>query len=349
MIALTVLLAVTQASPPVPRKATDNPAQTVAQVKSKSASSQAEPSPATATVKTASDGPTKTDSGQYPEDTQHTVGISKLPPVTVTPTKRDWADWAYWGFNCLLAVTGGFQVYLLFRTLRAVNRQAEETGKQVEVTAGQLRAMNEQITEMSVQSGILHQSVMVARDAASAASLSAQTLINSERPWLFITATSTNNQNTAYEFRAANYGRTPLEIIYEKAETRIVSSEGEVPILLPETSRQLLNVQPLLPVIDIADMQQARQMPDWNTISRNIKGFFPMTILNAREQGDKLDVTNSVRYVVVFGIVTYRNVLNGQGYYTRFCYRWNFSGGVILYGPERANEHGEIPANAPAA
>jgi hypothetical protein len=168
VLALAVLFAVMQASPPVPRKTPNNPAQTTTQVKSKGTSSQAEPLPAPA--KADGSGPAKADSGlQHPEDEQHTVGISKLPPVTVTPAKRDWADWAYWGFNFLLVAVGGFQVYLLFRTLHAVNRQAEETGRQVEVTAGQLRAMNEQITEMSVQSGILKESVQVSRDAAKAA------------------------------------------------------------------------------------------------------------------------------------------------------------------------------------
>jgi hypothetical protein len=42
-------------------------------------------------------------------------------------------------------------------------------GRQIDLTFGQLRAMHEQITEMSVQSGILQESVGVARDAAKAA------------------------------------------------------------------------------------------------------------------------------------------------------------------------------------
>jgi len=207
------------------------------------------------------------------------------------------------GFLQFLALIG--QVVIYCRQARIMERQAHEMKRQRGYMRLQWKAMGVQAThmegqlaEMSTQSGILQRSVGIAGKSADAASLSAQALINSERPWLFITATSTDNQNTAYEFRAANYGRTPLEIIYEKAETRIVTSEDEVPILFPKAEWKLLNVQPLLPVKDIADMQQARQMPGWTTVSRNIKGFFPMTILSGCGQGDKLDVTNSVSLVV---------------------------------------------------
>jgi hypothetical protein len=131
ILALAVLLAVMQASPPVPRKTPDNSAQAPAQAESKSASGQTAPLPAPTPVKADSSGPAKSnDTEEHPEDAQHTVGISKLPPVTVMPSKRDWADWAYWGFNLLLVVVGGLQVLLLCRTLRAVRRQAGEMVRQ---------------------------------------------------------------------------------------------------------------------------------------------------------------------------------------------------------------------------
>ncbi len=126
IIALAVLLAVVQANLPTPRKAPDNTTQAPAQVKSKGDTSQAKPLPAQLPVETDSNRPAKGDSTeQHSENTQHTVGISKLPPVTATPTKRDWADWAYWGFNLLLVAVGGFQVYLLFPPSKG---KAPETG-----------------------------------------------------------------------------------------------------------------------------------------------------------------------------------------------------------------------------
>jgi hypothetical protein len=55
---------------------------------------------------------------------QPSVNIDKIPPVTVVPQKRDWADWGYWVFSALLVVVGGFQVWLLWRTLGAITEQA---------------------------------------------------------------------------------------------------------------------------------------------------------------------------------------------------------------------------------
>jgi hypothetical protein len=151
-LALVMLLAVFQASPPVPRKAPDRPAQS--------------------------------NSAKQPENTEHTVGISKLPTVTVANPKRDWADWAYWGFNALLVAVGALQVVLLLWTLRAIRRQADEMARQVDLTFGQLRAMHEQITEMSEQTDVLETSVAAAQKGADAALLNAQAVINAERAWV---------------------------------------------------------------------------------------------------------------------------------------------------------------------
>ncbi len=49
------------------------------------------------------------------------VKITELPSVSIT---KDWADWGVWVFSGLLVVVGFLQVLLLFRTLRAIQRQA---------------------------------------------------------------------------------------------------------------------------------------------------------------------------------------------------------------------------------
>src|SRR5690349_4752883 len=120
-----VLLAIVQTAPPVPRQTSDDPTQG-----SKKAEEQAE-SNKTPTVKTtpkiATDNAASRneDKGQSvtSENAQQTIGISKLPPVTVTPPKKDWADWSYWGFNFLLVVVGSLQAALLWGTIRVLRRQ----------------------------------------------------------------------------------------------------------------------------------------------------------------------------------------------------------------------------------
>lgn len=124
-IVLAMLFSVMQASPPIPREAADKAAQTTANIQSKGASNQ-EPSPHTpSSVKTDGNGPAKADSSEpRSEDQGHDIGISKLPPVTVNPSRRDLADWSYLAFSGLLVIVGGLQVWLLYGTLRAIQRQA---------------------------------------------------------------------------------------------------------------------------------------------------------------------------------------------------------------------------------
>jgi hypothetical protein len=152
-IALTVLLAVMQAGPPIPRKAADNPTQAAANVKQKSASSQGPSVSAPSSVKTDSYRPTKTNSSeQHSEDAGNDIGISKLPTVSLNPSRRDAADWGYWFFSLLLVVVGFLQIWLLYGTLRAIQRQAD--------------SMKDQTTH-------LRRSVIFARKSSNAAKKSA--------------------------------------------------------------------------------------------------------------------------------------------------------------------------------
>jgi hypothetical protein len=123
-LVLSVLVVIVQASSPAPRKTTDNPVGTAANIQSKSDNNQANPTPSPAPRKTDSNGPTKGDSGeQHPEDAQHTIGISKIPTVTLNPITRDWVDWGYWAFSGLLVIVGGLQTVLLRMQWKVFHRQ----------------------------------------------------------------------------------------------------------------------------------------------------------------------------------------------------------------------------------
>lgn len=235
IIALAVLLTVMQAGPPIPRKSANNPAQAPTHVKGES---QAKTPSIPAPIKADGTEPTKSNSSkQHSEDTEHSISISKLPTVSVAAPKRDLADWAYWGFNFLLVVTSGFQVYLLFRTLGAVNRQAKETGRQVEVTVEQLRAMNEQITEMSEQTAVLNKSVEVAKESADAATAQIQMMKSKERARLDIKTSSIEveglnktlwNMEAKLEFR--NLGPSRAHITNSAGELIVTRKNAQKPL-----------------------------------------------------------------------------------------------------------------------
>jgi len=93
--------------------------------------------PTPTVTKTNSSGPTKTDSSeQHPEDAQHTVGIRKLPPVSVT---KDWADWGVWFFSGLLVIVGFLQVWLLRGTLRSIQHQTLLMERQINKERARIR------------------------------------------------------------------------------------------------------------------------------------------------------------------------------------------------------------------
>ncbi len=90
------------------------------------------------------------------------VKVSQLPPLSIS---KDWTDRSYWVFALFLAVIGGFQAFLLWGNLRAIERQA---------------------IQMERQTGILQQSVALAEKSAEAARQNIDLFINRERAHLRI-------------------------------------------------------------------------------------------------------------------------------------------------------------------
>jgi hypothetical protein len=266
IIALTVLLAVVQAPPPVPRKAANNSAQTATQIKSKSASDQAEPLPAPAPVKTDGNSTTKTDSDeQHPQDEEHTVGISKLPPVTVNPPKRDWADWGYWAFSGLLVIVGGLQVWLLLATLGAIRRQGDQMEHQT-------NALRRQGISMRRQTTILRKSAMLMAgqltEMQESRKLESRTLILQYRPKIVIR--NAKALNFSFElgepgecelrFIMVNTGGSPAYIAaggFIQLLSLIGHKVGKVEIKDGDQPGQQVTVEEVLPTGTINDLEWA--------------------------------------------------------------------------------------------
>jgi hypothetical protein len=73
-------------------------------------------------------------------DQNNPVGITNFSALLVI---RDWADWGSWGFNGLLVVVGGLQIWLLFRTWKTVRRQADWMRRQTVILSDYNQATHE--------------------------------------------------------------------------------------------------------------------------------------------------------------------------------------------------------------
>jgi hypothetical protein len=122
ILALAMLLSVMQATPPIPRQASNSSAGGSQSIKKDSNKKQA---PTTApSIPNAVKPETNHNTGdsQAKTDTQETVVISKLPAVTVN-TPPDWWNRAYVIFTGLLVFIGGGGIWAAIRTLRAIESQ----------------------------------------------------------------------------------------------------------------------------------------------------------------------------------------------------------------------------------
>jgi hypothetical protein len=94
------------------------------------------------------------------------------------------------------------------------------------------------------QNILVGRSVKLAKASADTALLSAQAVINSERPWVVIFAA--NTKRGAF-FRAGNSGRTPAEIISFSAECKCVENLRELPPEPEFKSRKTPQIKILMP------------------------------------------------------------------------------------------------------
>jgi hypothetical protein len=118
---LTVLLAVTQTTAPIPRQASDNSTQAGSADQKQGQKPQTDSRLTPAAVPQSSEGPSQQWAGEeHSSDKPNPITISKLPSVSIS---RDWADWAIWIFDGLLVAVGVAQVVLMSRTWKAISRQ----------------------------------------------------------------------------------------------------------------------------------------------------------------------------------------------------------------------------------
>jgi len=139
IIALAVLLAIMQASSPVPRKTAD-PSNGAPQNIKKHPDSNKTPAQQTPPVVQSVSAPPNQDTSHSPaaENTQKPVIVRELPPVSVT---KDWWDRIYICFTGVLIVVGIIGVRAAYKTLGEMKAQREAMQGQLAAMQGQLGQM----------------------------------------------------------------------------------------------------------------------------------------------------------------------------------------------------------------
>jgi hypothetical protein len=205
-LALAMLLAVMQASVPVPRKATDPKSGTAQSVARNPNSDQTPAQQAPPLVQSVSTQPNQ-DTGHSPaaENTQKPVIIRELPPVSVT---KDWWDRIYICFTGVLIVVGIIGVRAAYKTLGEMKAQRvamqgqlaamqgqlgqmESAGKQtdkiIEHASKQVIAAEGQVELMKASGTHTEQ---LAQQAVKQSDLTQRQLELTHRPWIAIEAVS---------------------------------------------------------------------------------------------------------------------------------------------------------------
>lgn len=120
---LTVVLAITGAFAPIPRKATFSPTQARDQIERQGQYQKTAPDPFVMLVDYYEHTPTEQNGANNPPHNNANQPVTVTEPVTVAITKG-WRDELAWIFSGLLVVVGGVTGYLALRTLHSINHQA---------------------------------------------------------------------------------------------------------------------------------------------------------------------------------------------------------------------------------
>ena len=169
--------------------------------------------------------------------------------------------------------------------------------------------------------------------AANAASLNAQAVLNSERPWLVVTAEKSDKMGRPgyFFFRVTNKGRTPAQFISGGCGLAFKMNANELRIP-PDYGPFLLPNNTFLPPDDSFDVAR--------TETEGLIGMNPTEIIEQHFKGPDATYGDTLYF---FGKIVYDDVLgkNRAGYeqhQTRWCFAF-YKDGMrwVRSGPSRPN------------
>jgi hypothetical protein len=257
--------------------------------------------------------------------------VTALPPEIAIKQVKDSIDHTIMWCTIILTFVGVIGTIAAVRTLRQVKRQADTledhktkfdelakaANNNAEAAILQVRAMQELITEMSVQSGILQESVKVARDSAEAAKQNTEMFINKERARLriemkpFRIAPRVGEAHTV-DFIVSIHGPTPAFVVESACVTYVWTLEY---MEYPEMGDRVMF--PIHDLPTVVNPNSPRQE------------LFAFMLLGAAESAHLLGEVKAGRmFVGIRGFIKYKDVFD-RDRRTTFRYVWKYT---TLYG-----------------
>lgn len=227
---------------------------------------------------------------------QHTVVVSILPWLAV---------WLWSIFGAALVWVGIRGVRSAVRTLAAIERQGDA------------------ISRLAAETGQL---VRLSADAARAAAVNAQALLDSGRAWIVLEPAVSGRADTlTVTVRAVNLGRSPAQIVDQSAAVQVLDGHET----LPESPAYESPARDDLHPVPSRWVGPSSEFTAYTYYCGSLATEHPQIFAEIREGKKRL---------VLAGVVRYRDTLSEAPRESRYCY-WIFGGqtGVIPFGPPAWN------------
>ncbi len=239
-------------------------------------------------------------SNEQPSNQQ--TSTSKNEDHSILPSP-EWVTAASTFF--ILIATSVYSV-VSYCTLQKIKKQAEVMSRQHVTMRSQLKAMEGQL----LQSG---RQAEAAIKNANSSEITSKTLVNSERPWIFVEVRNRSRDN-AVEIVATNKGRTPAALISVFWDPVSLASPLEL-------SHDPKYGNPPTPPIWIVDQPYIIDETNISNLTARAALF-----------------GNTGNCLMIFGRLVYKDALTESKHESHFCYRHS-NDNWIMDGPRAYNEN----------
>ncbi len=271
-------------------------------IRGRSSEGQSAPTAYLALASAAGDPMAAADSGGGPQDMTPSHITVANPPVLSAPWPLH--ERIAWIANILLAVLGYAGILLALSILKDIRRQT----RYAETAA------------------------TAAAESAQAALLHAQAIVNSERPWILVTAEPSESGENNFVVMATNRGRPPAHIVALADEIRIAVDEARLP-----STPIYTHGEPSAPMVPIY------LLPGESTCIKTFGRGDVRALCATEEKFQKVE--NWEEKIFLHGKVIYEDLIapvGQQTHETTWCC-WYIHGrqksGMVMAGPARYNSH----------